>query len=70
MKMKIKVVKLTSNADEDNRIVAEAFADLVAQGYDANNITKDSVTSFHYDAYSAGGSAEHLDDVAVLVAKA
>lgn len=69
MKMKIKIVKRTGNRASDNEKAARAFAALVADGYSTGNITTEVVEDFTYDAYSAGGSQESLDNVTVLIAK-
>ena len=67
--MKIKVVKRTGDESSDNNKVAQAFAALVAERYSPENITKEIIDDFTYDAYSAGGSQESLEKVTVLIAK-
>ncbi|SNY58586.1 hypothetical protein SAMN06297280_3441 [Arsukibacterium tuosuense] len=66
MRMEIKVINMAGNSSDD--AIAQATASLIARGFNQSQISKNRLTEVHYDAYSAGGSEEHHNDVMLIIA--
>ncbi|MEO3865247.1 hypothetical protein [Rheinheimera fenheensis] len=69
MKMEIKVVKMTGNSSTDSNAIAQVISSLLARNFEPHQISKERLREIHYDALSAGGSEEYLNDVTLITAQ-
>ncbi|MGQ8367440.1 hypothetical protein [Glaciecola sp. 1036] len=65
MDMKIKVIKMSGKDEDDNKKINNVMSDMLKEGFE--DITSKLVKKFTYDAYSAGGKQDPLEDVTVLI---